>query len=171
MKPKMKRKSKGRKTLLNAKLQRKICGLLAQGHTASAVCGAVEIGERTFYEWREKHPHFSQAVTRAIGQSKIALVDKVRESDDWRAQAFLLERRWPTEFGKTELRVVQPSTAPMTKEAANYGATAATLRILSVQTRDQAKIEALRLVLAEVEEEDARFSCLIEEWRTQGLLS
>jgi hypothetical protein len=27
------------------------------------------------------------------------------------------------------------------------------------------------LVLAEVEEEDARFSCLIEEWRTQGLLS
>ena len=115
MKPKMKRKSKGRKTLLNAKLQRKICGLLAQGHTASAVCGAVEIGERTFYEWREKHPHFSQAVTRAIGQSKIALVDKVRESDDWRAQAFLLERRWPTEFGKQSCVIIQPSAAPMTK--------------------------------------------------------
>jgi hypothetical protein len=38
----------GRVTLLNAQLQRKICGLFAQGHTVSAVCGAVGIGTRTF---------------------------------------------------------------------------------------------------------------------------
>ena len=82
----MKRKPRGRKTLLDAQLQRKICGLLAQGHTASAVCGAVGIGERTFYDWLQKHRHFSQAATRAIGQSKIALLDKLRLSDDWRAQ-------------------------------------------------------------------------------------
>src|SRR5262245_52672737 len=107
-----KRKKRGRATLLNAQLQRKICCLLAQGHTVSAVCGAVGIGERTVYEWREKHPHFSQAATRAIGQSKIALLDKLRQADDWRAQAFLLERRWPTEFGKTEARVVQPRATP-----------------------------------------------------------
>src|SRR5439155_15226127 len=94
-----KRKKRGRATLLNAQLQRKICSLLAQGHTVSAVCGAVGIGERTFYDWLEKRPHFSQVATRAIGQSKIALLDKLRLSDDWRAQAFLLERRWPSEFG------------------------------------------------------------------------
>jgi len=166
-----KRKRRGRATLLNALLQRKICGLLAQGHTVSAVCGAVGIGERTFYEWREKHPHFSQAVTRAIGQSKIALVDKVRQSDDWRAQAFLLERRWPTEFGKTEARIVQPGTAPAIDAAVNYGSTARTLRILLAQTADKAKMEALRLILAEVEAENARLSHLIEDLRTQGLLS
>ena len=152
-------------------MQRKICGLLAQGHTVSAVCGAVGIGERTFYEWREKHPHFSQAVTRAIGESKIALLDKLRQSNDWRAQAFLLERRWPTEFGKTEPRVVHPITAPVSNQAANYGSTAVTLRILLAQTRDKAKIEALRLILAEVEAENAKMSRLIEELRTQGLLS
>jgi transposase-like protein len=166
-----KKPKRGRATLLNAQLQRKICALLSQGHTISAVCGAVGIGERTFYDWREKHPHFSQAVTRAIGQSKIVLVDKVRQSGDWRAQAFLLERRWPTEFGKTEARVVQPSTAPVCDNAANYGSTAVTLRILLAQTRDLAKIEALQLILAEVEAENARFSRLIEELRTQGLLS
>jgi hypothetical protein len=27
-------------------------------------------------------------------------VDKLRRSDDWRAGAFLLERRWPSEFGR-----------------------------------------------------------------------
>jgi hypothetical protein len=34
---------------------------------------------------------------RAIGPSKIVLVDKIKASEDWRAQAFLLERRWPNE--------------------------------------------------------------------------
>ena len=123
------------------------------------------IGERTFYEWREKHPHFSQATSRAIGQSKIALVDKVRQSDDWRAQAFLLERRWPTEFGKPEARAVQSTIALVSDNAADYGSTAVTLRILLAQTRDKAKIEALRLILAEVDAEDAKISRLIEDLR------
>ena len=34
---------------------------------------------------------------RAMGQSKIVLVGKIKASEDWRAQGFLLERRWPTE--------------------------------------------------------------------------
>lgn len=164
-------KKRGRPTRLDSELTRKICALLAQGHTVSAVCGAVGIGERTFYEWLQRHPHFSQAATRAIGQSKIALLDKLRLSDDWRAQAFLLERRWPSEFGKVEARVVQPSTAPVSDDATDYGSTARTLRMLLIQTRDEAKIEALRLILAEVEAENARLSRLIEDLRTQGLLS
>ncbi len=139
----------GRKTLLEDELQRKICDLLAQGHTVSAVCGAAGIGERTFYDWREKHPQFSQAVTRAIGESKIALTNKLRQSDDWRAQAFLLERRWPTEFGKTEARVVQPKTTPAMDAAVNYGSTAVTLRNLLGQTCDETKIKALRLILSD----------------------
>ena len=52
----------------------------------------------------------------------------------------------------------------------SYDATARTLRVLLAQTRDEAKMDALRLVLAEVEAEDARFSQLIEDLRTQGLL-
>ena len=165
-------KTRGRKSLLNAQLQRKICGLLAQGHTVSAVCGAVGIGERTFYDWLEKRPHFSQAATRAIGQSKIALLDKLRLSDDWRAQAFLLERRWPSEFGKVEPRAIQPGTPPLTDGAANYGATATTLRtMLTLAAGNPEKIERLRLTLNEVEAEDRRLSSLIEKWRADGLLS
>jgi hypothetical protein len=166
-----KSKGRGRATLLNAQLQRKICALLMQGHTVSAVCGAVGIGERTFYDWLEKHPHFSQATTRAIGQSKVALFDKVRLSDDWRAQAFLLERRWPGEFGKVEARAIQPSTAPLREDMADYGATATTLRALLAEAAgNPEKIERLRLTLNEVEAENQRWVKLIEEWRAGGLL-
>jgi hypothetical protein len=42
--------------------------------------------------------------TCAIGKSKIALVNKLRRSDDWRASAFLLERRFPAEFGRVAER-------------------------------------------------------------------
>jgi hypothetical protein len=94
----------GRKTKLNRQLQRRICALLSQGHTIATVSAMVSIGERTFYEWCEKHPQFSQATTCAIGKSKIALVNKLRRSDDWRASAFLLERRFPSEFGRVAER-------------------------------------------------------------------
>jgi len=96
------------RTKLDAKMQKQICALLAKGHTIKTVCQAVVIGERTYYDWCEKHPHFSQATTCAIGKSKIVLVDKLRLSDDWRAAAFLLERRWPDEFGRCDARMLPP---------------------------------------------------------------
>jgi hypothetical protein len=94
----------GRKTKLNPQLQRRICALLSRGHSIATVSAMVSIGERTFYEWCEKHPQFSHATTCAIGKSKIALVNKLRRSDDWRASAFLLERRFPSEFGRVAER-------------------------------------------------------------------
>jgi|SRR6516165_3985687 len=96
----------GRKTLLTKPLQRKIERFLAQGHSIKTVAAMAGPGERTFYEWCEKHPQFSQAATRALARSKIALVNKVRLADDWRGAAFLLERRWPDEYGRVEVREI-----------------------------------------------------------------
>jgi len=105
-------KTRGRRPLLNAKLQKQICKLLSQGHTIATVCEAVGIAERTYYDWREKHLHFSQAATCAIGRSKIFLVEKLRRASDWRAQAFLLERRWPEEFGRSVERQLPKEPEP-----------------------------------------------------------
>jgi hypothetical protein len=85
-------------------IMNKICNLLTQGHTIATVCGALRIAERTYFDWCEKHLHFSQASTRAIEQSKIVLVEKLRGAADWRAQAFLLERSFPAEFGRVAER-------------------------------------------------------------------
>src|SRR5215470_4235931 len=105
-------KTRGRRPLLNAKLQKQICKLLSQGHTIATVCKAVGIAERTYYDWREKHLHFSQAATCAIGRSKIFLVEKLRRASDWRAHAFLLERRWPEEFGRSVERQLPKEPEP-----------------------------------------------------------
>ncbi|PYL46014.1 MAG: hypothetical protein DME29_00100 [Verrucomicrobia bacterium] len=43
------------------------------------------------------YPHLKQ-VTARHRPSKIVLVDKIKASEDWRAQAFLLERRWPNAY-------------------------------------------------------------------------
>ena len=98
-------KKKGRKSKLTPELRRRICIMLSRGHTIKTVCEAVGIAERTYYDW-QKHPHFSQATTCAIGQSKIFLVEKLRQSKDWRATAFLLERRWPEEYGRVTERPI-----------------------------------------------------------------
>jgi Helix-turn-helix domain of resolvase len=106
---------RGRKSKLTPALRKRICTLLAQGHTIKTVCEAVGIAERTYFDWCEKHPHFSQATTCAIGKSKIALVAKLRLSDDWRAQAFLLERRFPSEYGRCAERELPPPAEPSEK--------------------------------------------------------
>jgi hypothetical protein len=163
---------RGRATLLNVALTKRICGLLAQGHTVSAVCGAVGISESSFYQWKRENSQFSEATTRAIGQSKIALIDKLRQSDDWRAQAFLLERRWPAEFGKTQPRVIQPTATP-TGGAMNYHATGETLRAMLAIAQaagNPEKIAALKLIVHDVEGEAAEFDRMINRWRQEGLL-
>jgi len=55
-------------------------------------------------------------------------------------------------------------------DAADYGTTAATLRIMLAGAQDETKREALRLVLSEAEAENGKLSQLIEHWREQGLL-
>jgi transposase-like protein len=169
-----KRTRRGRATLLSAQLQREICALLSQGHTVSAVCGAVGISESSFYQWKRDISQFSEATTRAIGQSKIALVDKLRQSADWRAQAFLLERRWPAEFGKTQPRVTQPTPPPVSASGTlNYQATGETLRTMLVTGQaagNPEKIAALKLILQDVEAEAAKFDRMINRWREEGLL-
>jgi hypothetical protein len=95
-------KARGRKSLLDAKLQREICSLLAAGNTIKTCCDAVGIGERTFFDWCEQFPHFAQATTRARAQSKIKLVKIITDAAmvDARHAEWLLERCHPSEFGR-----------------------------------------------------------------------
>jgi hypothetical protein len=106
----------GRKPKYNRRLQAEICEYLAKGHTVATCCALVGIGERSYYTWCEEKLQFLQAVTRAINQSKIALVEKIRNHDDWRGAAFLLERRFPNEYGKTAERPLPNEPPPDEKK-------------------------------------------------------
>ena len=73
-------KKRGRKSLLDAKLQKQICDLLAAGNTIKTVADAVGISERVYFAWVERNPHFAQVTTRARATAKIKLVSIITEA-------------------------------------------------------------------------------------------
>ncbi len=113
-------------------------------------------------------------LTPALKKRICAMLERghtIMDSDDWRAKAWYLERTDPEQYARTEERPIVIQSPPVRDDTADYGTTAATLRIILAGTHDEAKREALRLALAIAVEEDAKLSNLIEHWRTDGLLS
>jgi len=78
-----------------------ICDGLVAGLSIKAVCGIVNIDESTFYRWKEKHPDFKEAVdsTRPAFEAQMLEIIKHQAHDDWRAAAWILDRRYPREWG------------------------------------------------------------------------
>jgi hypothetical protein len=110
-------KTRGRRTLLCAKLQKEICGYLSDCCTIRTACEATGISESSFYLWVEKgeegrspYKEFSEAITRARGRAKARIVHSLLDEKDWRARLELLARVFPDEYGRRE--PVPPPPAP-----------------------------------------------------------
>jgi transposase-like protein len=104
-----KRPSKlGRPTLCTPALTKKICKPLADGHTIAASCESLGVGLSTFHQWRQKYPDFADAVTRARAKARIKFVKEIKRlsADDWRGWAWLAERMFAGEFGRSEPRTI-----------------------------------------------------------------
>lgn len=73
---------------------------LASGLTITAACGLVGIDRTTFYKWKQNYPEFKQAVdgARPIIESNMLELIKDQAPTDWRAAAWILERRFPEDF-------------------------------------------------------------------------
>jgi hypothetical protein len=124
-------KKRGRKSLLNAQLQRKICALLSEGCDQKTACSICGIGERTYHEWKnrghngdEPYASFFSAASRARNVFKARLLKIVTDAAEKEARhaEWLLERRWPNEFGRSENRTIvidrpPPSVVPAEQEA------------------------------------------------------
>tara|TARA_Y100000592_G_scaffold9199_2_gene12857 strand:+ start:2846 stop:3253 length:408 start_codon:yes stop_codon:yes gene_type:complete len=85
---------------------------LKAGITIVAICGEVGISEKTFYNWKEKYEEFRILVdsTRAPFERRMLDYIEKKAFEDWRAAKFLLERRYPNEWGmnqKLDLNVNQ----------------------------------------------------------------
>ena len=73
---------------------------LASGLTITASCGLVGIDRSTFYKWKQNYPEFKRAVdgARPIIESNMLELIKDQAPTDWRAAAWILERRFPEDF-------------------------------------------------------------------------
>ena len=104
-------KTTGRKTKLSPDLQKRLLDAIAAGNYIHTACAAVGIGESTYFKWLERgragespYREFMEALTRAEQQAIVSLVEIVRSHAiaDWRAAAFLLERRQKKDWGRHE---------------------------------------------------------------------
>jgi hypothetical protein len=116
-------KKRGRRTLCTPQKIRALCKFLSGACTIRTACEATGISEASFHDWvargeRGEKPfsEFLQAVTRARGEGKAKLVKSIIGSRDWRARLEILARVYPSEYARTEPRIIivqQPPAPPM----------------------------------------------------------
>lgn len=85
---------------------------LATGNHYEPACAYAGISYQTFRNWlqrgeattRGEYFEFFESVQRAIAQAEIASVTKIKaaEKEDWRAAAWMLERRHPDRWASTQ---------------------------------------------------------------------
>lgn len=101
-----------RPTKLTPEVHAEIVKLTRAGLSAYDSARATGIGKRTFMSWMERgrdddgevYVRFYEDVEKARSFAKAGLVSRiVRASDgDWKAAAWLLERKFPAEYGRVQ---------------------------------------------------------------------
>ncbi|MEM2508966.1 MAG: transposase [Candidatus Thermoplasmatota archaeon] len=107
----LKNKKMARKSKLTAEVEEALLKMIEQGLTVKRACNALGISEKTFYSWIErgktgkgKYAEFLDKVKKAEAKFIADAVEKIKEAGqkNWQALAWLLERKFPEEFGKKE---------------------------------------------------------------------
>ena len=102
----------GRPTKYTPEAVKIITDAIKEGLSFRDSCAMAGISEDTFADWRKDKADFSEAVEKAVAEFKkqnlIAIraagLKKLKDgslSGSWQANAWLLERRFPQEFGRT----------------------------------------------------------------------
>ncbi len=79
-----------------------ICNHISNGNTLKAAAAAEGVSERTLHRWKKDKPEFEEMVNQAVAVSEARLVQKISQSDDWRAALAILERRFPEPWTNRE---------------------------------------------------------------------
>lgn len=93
-----------RPTKLTPEVEKAICDAIRDGLTYQAAAEVSGIAVSTLNEWlkdeRPRFIQFSEAVRRANAEAKKELLRRIREASrkDWRAAAWILERRFSDEY-------------------------------------------------------------------------
>ena len=108
------KKKIGRKSKKDA-VREELLANLREPMSIKAACALSGVGKSTYYEWIENDPEFAEEVEAAIRFSEAVCVSRIKslgeEKADWRAHAWLLERRFPGEWSaKQEIELNQTTS-------------------------------------------------------------
>lgn len=79
--------------------------LLSRGVSIVEACQITQVSRATYYRRLEKDASFKRQVERVRAIIEIELFQIVRESHDWRAATWLLEKRYPADYGTVRDRL------------------------------------------------------------------
>ena len=95
----------------------------SHGLTNADICRALGICEQTFYRWLREDDtklkrSLSEGIKKAEAEYKQKLLVTIRDAalsrpQFWTAAAWLLERKYPQEYGKAERRVEEEQAGPV----------------------------------------------------------
>lgn len=98
-----------RRSKLTSAMSQKICKQIEKGMTIKRACQISGISEATYYEWlnraekgESKYIDFSEALKKAEAKAQETLISKLSENDQWQSKAWILERRFASEWGRKE---------------------------------------------------------------------
>ena len=76
---------------------------LRHGATYKRAAEAAGIHRDTLHEWMRNDPDFSEMVDAAVAESALFHLRNIKEhaTDDWRASAWMMEHRFPHEYGRS----------------------------------------------------------------------
>lgn len=104
------------KKKLNKELIKELCGHIENGNTNKDSCLLCGVSESMFYEWlqnAEKHiaegkntieVELLESVKKAQAKFKDFHLQRISiaSKDDWKASAWILERKFPADYAKTD---------------------------------------------------------------------
>lgn len=105
--------NRGRPSKLNDETTEKLCYYISQGNYFDTACKLVGIDYSTFRAWIVKGEEegkgrffdFSEAIKRAEAEAeakRVELILKAGKYQDWKANAWYLERKYPDRWGKVD---------------------------------------------------------------------
>jgi transposase len=143
----------GRPTKLTPDVQELIVDGINAGLTYGMTCARAGVTYATFYNWLKKGEvaksgvlmEFFDAVSRAKADSALRLVSQItlQAPTDWRAAAFMLERRFPDDYGK-RTEVTGKDGGPVKVEAKTQHIFQPTQEVWDEILRKRAEFETLR---------------------------
>jgi len=113
MKTKSSRRRRGRPTKFTPATVGKFCRAVADGLPYKSAAAAAGISHETVCQWQRQFPEFSDAVQLALAKAEVALVRLIRRAaakGNWKASAWLLERRYPERWGRRDRLHAQITT-------------------------------------------------------------
>lgn len=123
-------KKRGRPNKLTKEMQDKLCAYIAEGQYITTACRLVGVDYATMRRWilqgeqdmSGKFYEFQEAISQAEALAeaeRVKLILQAGKYDDWKANAWYLERKFPEKWGRKD-RVDSHVTSEHTERKEHY---------------------------------------------------